>query len=283
MDDSGQDAPPAEPEVSFAERIRRSCLDPSFFLLPLRESGGQAVRFVVKIVLLLILLQSVVIGYSTYRISGEISENLSQNLPEIVFRDGDLDVKNQVPHKVPLYEDFNLLLDPAGERNRRQLEKNTLMVAVDGGLFLRMNDSFQFVSTRGYTPGEEGAELTIDSNLLEGWLGWLPKMMVGAVILSLAVENTILATMRIFLISVGGLLARDSEEKKLSWRDILKISCYGVVPLLLIRAGLFISGLTLPYADLLLLVGGTIWIYVIVTQLEDINFGMTGSNMDLEG
>jgi len=109
------------------------------------------------------------------------------------------------------------------------------------------------------------------------------KLMVGAVLISLALENATLATMRIFLISVGGLFARGNDENKLSWTDILKISCYGVVPLMIIRASVFISGLTIPYADLLLLAGGTVWIYVIVLKLRDINFEQTGGNIDLEG
>lgn len=268
---------------SFTKKVRRSCYDTSFFTLPLRETGWQSAWFITKLVLVIILIQSLVFGYSTLHISKIISENLQNNLPTIHFEEGDLEVEAKTPREVSLYKDFTLLLDPAGKNNRRHLNREVLMVAVNGGLFLRIDGGFQFVSTRHYTNAENKTEFTIDRESLSNWLPWLKKIMIAVVLLSLAFETIILTTARIFLISVGGLLARGNEEKHLPWKQTLKISCYGVTPLVLIRAGLFISGLALPYTDLLLLIGGTLWIYVIVTKLKKSKPSPSEDNIDLLG
>lgn len=258
----------------FFGRLLGSCYNPDVMLRTLSENFWRTVWFLARVLLLVAVVQVGVTGCYTWSVVGETQRNLKRELPVVHFRNGDLRVEAETPYEFKIYRDYRFIIDPSGEVTRARLDRKVLGVAVDGAIFVRSGpDSFQSLSTRLYAPDESGPEATIDSDFLNEWLPYFRFVLILTLVVVALLELGLGTAIRVVLISFGGLLARQSEEAmvNLSWGQILRISCYTVVPVVILQT-LFrllgLAGYRLPFQEFLLLLTGTAWTFVAVKRIQ---------------
>lgn len=256
--------------IGFFRRLVHSCYNPNFFVLPLQEKFTRTLFYLIKLLLIVVLLQAATTGYLSWRIGGNISRNLKEQLPEMKFHNGALTTRAQTPASLDLYENYKLLLDPEGERNRARLSPEFLIVAVDGGLFVRRGEDYQYLSTKFYSADDQAPEITIDTATLERWLPTIRIIFLLTTLLVVSLELIFITGVRTLLISFGGMIGRSQEPDSpgLSRLQVLRISCYAITPVALAHTLVFITGLNIPYLEFFLLLGGTLWTFTIVTTLR---------------
>ncbi len=253
----------------FFKRIKYACTEPMFYKQVTAESGKKTAFYLIKLLLLLFIIQAPFIFYTGWKASSEIANNLQKNLPRIVFQNGNLKVKADVPLKIPIYEDYKMLIDPQGTIPRRRLEPEVLVVASNKVLFIRSNKEFRSIYTNFYSEEETAPKIIIDSKFLNTWLPRLRIIMSFTTVFALLMSLITLTILRLLLLSIAGLIARSRHEKSFSWNQLLSISVYVLTPIFLVETPLLIAGLTFSHFDFFLLLGGALWLFYIINTLAD--------------
>ncbi len=258
--------------VGFFSRLLHSCYNPNMYVLPLEEKFTRTLIYLFKLLLIIIVIQGAATGYFTWNLSGTISRNLRRQLPELKLKNGKIETTASTPLAISLYKDFKMIIDPGGQKNRARLSSDVLVVAVDGALFVRQGtNSFRYLSTSFYSKDTQAPVITINSSTLDRWLPTIRFVFLILFLTLVAAELIFITGLRTVLISFGGMIARnrDSNTPGLDWNQVLLISCYAITPVTLAHTLLFVTGLSLPYREFFLLLGGTLWTFTIVNHLNE--------------
>lgn len=258
------------PQFGFFDRLYRSCSDLNFYGLVAVEGKKQAAYYCFKLCLLVGLITGLSFGLESWTIVGDVSRDLQGKIPTVRIQNGDLNVDADTPHRLSLRNDYVLILDPEAELNRLRLEPDVLLVLVNGALHIRNGErSFETwtFSQLGVPKSEES--IVINSDTVANWTSFFQWIVLTLAVLGLMIGYVIQGGLRVFLISAGGLFAREQDSPLFPWGRLLKLSAYALTPILLLDGLLFVVGWNLPYQEMLLLGGGTIFVYYIVRHLSD--------------
>ncbi|MFP4687102.1 MAG: DUF1189 family protein [bacterium] len=255
-------------EISFLDRIKLACRSTRFYHKIIEEPGKKTFYYLVKFLLLIFLIQAPFVFYTGWQISGEIAENLHRHLPEITFHNGTLQLKEDVPFEVPVYNEFRMLIDPRGEKSRQRLSPEIILVVSNKVLFIRSREGFRTVYTNVYSEGEKAPKLLIDRDFLATWLPRFRIMLAITTLLLLVISLVSLAATRVLLLSVAALIAKTRSQKSFSWGQLVIISSYVLTPIFLAETLFIVSGISFPHLDFLILLGGALWLFYIVNTFS---------------
>lgn len=255
--------------LGFFRRVYFSFTRLDFYGLTFVEHGKKATFYCLKLCLLIGFLTGLFFGISNWSVVANISNELQRQVPTITIKEGDLSVDVETPYRMSILDKYELIVDPDAKLNRVRLDSDVLMVMVDGSIYVRNGEkSFESWSLTGYANSDQTNEFILDSNTIAGWTSFFQWMLLIVSCLGLMVGYLIQGFFRVGLISVGGFFALQSDSALFNWKRLLKLSCYAVTPVLIADGLLFSMGLTLPYQELFLLGGGTIFVYYIVKHLQ---------------
>ncbi len=259
---------------SFWRRMIGSCYNRQIYRPALLEPSRRSVIYLLKILFIGLIIFSLSITATSWPVIQTVGDNLAQQLPRVIFHNGELEVEGETPRRVELYADQQLVIDPAGQVSRARLEDEVVVVLVNGAVFFRSpGGEFNYRSTRLYEKTADAPEIVISPNWLEARLFYLKILALSLVILSSSFDFLLITLSRLVLISFGGLLARQKESPvALKWAEILRISCYTVTPTIgfhLLFRILQAINLSLPAPEFVMILAGTGWTYLVVKQVEE--------------
>jgi len=260
----------APPQYGFLDRIFRSFTDLNFYGLVAVENKKRAAYYFLKLCLLVGFITGLSFGFQSSNVVGEVSRELQEKLPTIRLQNEELSVEADTPHRLSLRSDHGIILDPEAEMNRLRLEPNVLLVLVNGALHIRNGErSFETWTFSQLGVPASDDPIVINAGTVKDWTSFFQWIVLILAVLGLMIGYLIQGTLRVVLISAGGMFAREQDSSLFPWSRLLKLSAYAVTPLLFVDGVLFVVGWSLPYQEFFLLGIGTIFVYYIVRHLSD--------------
>lgn len=255
--------------LSFFQRVVQSMRGFEFYRIVLLEKGKRAFYYFLKLCLLVGLLSGLVFGYTAYSMTGKVSESLQSQLPRTTIENGKVSVDAETPYRIDLPKGFQLILDPEAKLNRKRLEAQALAVLVESSLYVRSTpDSFESWPLSTFIGNAQDETITITDQTVEAWTPFLQRTLFAMSLVIMVLFVLIQTGFWILIISIGGMIASESQSPVFSWSTFITLSSYAVTPLVLTQALLFVTGANLPLQRYLLLGGGTLYMYFIVKYLE---------------
>lgn len=263
--------------LSFFQRIHQSMRGFNFYRLVLLESGKRAFYYLLKLSLLVGVITGLFFGYTNYVTAGKIADELRAQMPRTTITDGKVSVDAETPYRINLREDFEVILDPEAELNRLRLESNVIAVLVQSSLYVRSGrDSFESWPLSTFIGETDGKTITITPDKIREWTPFISYSLFVMSVVIMILFVIMQSGFFVLIISAGGLFASESQSPVFSWTTFLALSCYAVTPVVLTQAFLFITGMSLPFQQYLLLGAGALYMYFIVKYLEqnlmDVNY-----------
>lgn len=264
-----------KPAPGFFSRLTKSCYDRDFFRFAVEESGYKATGYLLKLILLIGLVMGLGFVNYSWSVADDAIQVLEQELGELTYENGDITVSGETPKRFRIQDHGVVIIDPEGQVNRAELASEVVTVLVNGRLYLRApNGEFTGYSTRMAAQNQEVPEedttFTVRGEELQDYSSYLKWMLVAVGLVTGMLSTALLSGFRLAVISLGGLAALVEAPTRLEWADVLKVSCYALTPLALISGGLFVVGWSLPWEEILLPLGGMLWVYLIVTHLAEL-------------
>lgn len=256
-------------KLSFLQRFLQSMQGFEFYRIPLLETGKRAFFYYLKLCLLVGVLSGLVFGYTSYRTAGQVAQSFQEQMPKTTIENGSVRVDAETPYRIQLRNNFEVILDPKAKLNRVRLESNVLAVLVERSLYIRNTpDSFESWPLSTFLGNPEGKTVTITGESIRAWTPFIQRTLFVMSLVIMIIFVIIQTGFWVLIISMGGLIASESESPIFSWSTFLLLSCYAVTPIALAQSFFFVTGLDLPLQRYLLLGGGTLYVYFIVKYLE---------------
>lgn len=258
-------------EIGFFRRCYRAVTDMDFYRLVAVEPWTKSLFFAVKLILLASVLISAVLLSQTLPMVSTAMDNVQDQLRPVTFTDGNIAVDGDVPHRITLVEDYEIIFDPDAELNRLELPDNVLAVFVDGGLYYRgTGQDFQFMSMRN--TGTESEPLTLTGETFRSYRTTIYLVIVATNVLGAIILQFIMNAVRIGLITMGAWFLTRSGKSPLGFRSLTWMSCYVLVPIVIIDVLLTLTGVPISSLgstfEIALLVIGSFYLYRIHDHIQ---------------